>query len=71
MARLQREVARSKSEGTMVKYSGAAQPVICAQAPKATVPHLVTRGQPLTWHKTKVIVATLSQKTGHMLKTQR
>lgn len=37
VARLQREVARSKSEGTMVKYSGSAWPYHLHEARKATV----------------------------------
>lgn len=37
VARLQREVARSKSEGTMVKYSGSARPYHLHEARKATV----------------------------------
>lgn len=39
VARLQREVARSKSEGTMVKYSGTARPVICTKPKKPHCAH--------------------------------
>lgn len=49
MARLQREVARSKSEGTMVKYSGAALPCNLHKAKTATVCSLLTHTHTLSF----------------------